>query len=445
VVVPDVSDVLIDLGELPQEGARVPAPVAARRPPRPYRSVLAALAVLLVAVLTGSVQINPPEPPKIVAARAGDTMFVGPDRFYLVSAGPEVPGAVVQNKIVSAYGLPAGNLLSLTTVAVSGAIFDVTSVGHTILVSYQVDTVGAEATVALAAGTQTALWRRPARLLGVSASDGLVLLRENSPQFGSLHWYGIDLASGAVRWQLEQPVRGYITETGYVAGFPRSLITVDVGGHLDLRDTATGTITASTTVPAPSDWSKDGIALWPNGDLVLLGDHRSTTAYTLPGLVERWRSPVDLYSFYVGPSCGDAVCFFSPRDNDMRVLDRATGRDRWVSNRWSYAEQVGLYLLAGANATTGTNQLLDVVDTRTGRVRGDFGAWQSLGEPQADGTVVGLRTDPDDVVSYARLDPARLSTHVLGVADHVSGDCQTTREVLICRRTDASVGIWHLA
>jgi hypothetical protein len=440
-----VSDVLIDLGELPADGARLAAPVAVRRPPRTYASLLAVLAVLLVATLTGSARRAQPASPTVVPARLSDTMFVGSNRFYLVGAGPELGGSVLQTKIIREYGLPAGNLISRTTVAVSGAIFDVTSVGSTILVSYQVDTVGAEATVALAAGTETALWRRPARLLGVSATDRLVLLRENSPQFGNLHWYGIDLVSGEIRWQLEQPVRGYVTETGYAGGFPRSLITVDESGRLDVRDTATGAITASTTIAVPADWAKRGIALWPDGDLILVGDHITTTAYALPDLTERWQRPVDLYAAYVGPSCGDAVCFFSPRDHGMRVLDRVTGADRWASDRWSYADQVGPYLLAGVDGPAGSDQTLDVLDTRTGRVLGDFGAWQRIGEPGPDGTVVGLRERAgDDVVFYARLNPAKLSTRVLGVAKGVSGDCQTTPDVLICRRVDATVGIWRL-
>jgi hypothetical protein len=352
----------------------------------------------------------------------------------------------VQNRIISTYGLPSGKLLSLTSVTVSGAIFDVTSVGDTMLVSFQVDTVGAEATVALRAGTGTAVWRRPSRLLGLSAADGLVLLRENSPQFGNLHWYGIDLTTGDVRWQLEQPVGGYITETGFTGGFPGTLVVVDAAGHVEIRDSRTGRVTSSGTIAVPSDWTSRGIALWPDGDLILVGDHSSATAYALPGLTPRWRTPVDLYASYIGPTCGDAVCFFSPRTGGMLVVDRLTGQRRWSSDRWSYADQIGPYLLAGGDAPAGGSNTLSVVDTRTGQVRGDFGRWQSIGPPDADGTVVALRTQPaDDTVFYARLDPVRLTTDVLGVGDHISGDCQTTDDVLVCRRTDASVGIWPLS
>jgi hypothetical protein len=94
-------------------------------------------------------------------------------------------------------------------------------VGRIVLVSYQVDTVGAEATVALTEGTDRALWRQPSRMLSASAPDGLVLLRENSPEAGDVTWAGVDLASGAVRWSLRQPVRGFTTAAVFTDGFSR--------------------------------------------------------------------------------------------------------------------------------------------------------------------------------------------------------------------------------
>ncbi len=429
-----MSDVLIDLGELPRrDGARRFRPDAGFGP-HTVRTVLAVLTAALLAALAGAAANPRPPRPVVVAARLGDAMFVGADRFFLVH----------QNKLVSTYSLPGGKLLSRTTIPFGGAVLDVTSAGDTILVSFQIDTVGAEATVALTAGTDVARWRRPARMLGVSAADGLVLLRENSPDVGDTHWYGIDLNSGNERWVLAEPVRGFIAETDLNGGFPNRLVVADSSGDLQIRDTRTGRLDASGTFRAPSDWARRGIAMWPAGDLILIGDHTTTTAYGLGDLKPRWTTPVDLYSSYVGPDCGAEVCFFSPRSGGMVVVDRATGQRRWTSQIWSYADRVGPYLLAGADAETGGSHALTVVDPVTGRVHGDFGKWQSLGPPSAGGTVVGLR-QVADTVYYARLDPARLTTEVLGVAEHVSGDCQTTDQVLICRRTDASVGIWPLA
>ena len=152
------------------------------------------MAVVLVVLLTGAVHRGPPAPPVVIAARLGDTMFVGDDRVFLVSrrTGTGRP-RLVQNKIVSTYALPGGELLSRTRSRSPARSSTWSAVDRTILVSYQVDTSGAEATVALTAGTDRALWRHPSRLLAASAPDGLVLLRENSPQAGSLNWFGVDL------------------------------------------------------------------------------------------------------------------------------------------------------------------------------------------------------------------------------------------------------------
>jgi hypothetical protein len=282
-------------------------------------------------------------------------------------------------------------------------------------------------------------------MIGVSASDGLVLLRENSPQFGPLHWYGIDLASGDVRWSLEQPVRGFITEVDGPGGFPRALVTVNLDGVLAVRDAATGAVTAETRIAVPADWPRRGIALWPDGDVILLGDHAGATAYALPGLAERWHTTVDLYTSYVGPGCGDVICLFSPRAAGVTVLDRATGRIRWSSDRWSYGDRAGPYLIAGSGDGTRRGERLNLVDLATGRLRADLGQWRTAGAPFPDGSVVALREQVvDNIVWYGRLDPATSGVRLLGAADDVSGDCGVTSGVLICRRVDGSVGIWRL-
>jgi hypothetical protein len=121
----------------------------------------------------------------------------------------------------------------------------------------------------------------------------------------------------------------------------------------------------------------------------------------------------------------------------------------WSADRWSYADLAGPYLLAaeidGDGDGADADPKLSVLDPATGGVRGDFGAWRTVGVPRPDGTVIGLRAETTlDVVWYARLDPADHGARMLGSAEQVSGDCQTTPAVLVCRRVDASVGIWRL-
>jgi hypothetical protein len=439
----DVSDGVIDLGELPPRGQRRLLPPGARRP-LPVRAVLGVVAVVLLGLLGGAGFRPPPVAPKIIEAKLAETTFVAGNRLFVVSAGEDLFGSVVHNKIVSEYALPAGSLLSQTTVAVTGVIFDVQAVADTILVSYQVDTVGAEATVALEAGTDRARWRHPARLLTVSSEHSLVLLRENSPQFGSLHWYGIDLLTGATRWALEQPVFGYTIEALDRDGFPTRLVTAGVNGHLEVRDAVTGRITAKADVQTPPDWRTRGISMWAADGMVLVGGRAGTTAYSLTDLSRLWDNTVDLSERYVLPHCDDAVCVVGTLTG-VQVLDPVTGRQRWASQTWSALEQVGDYLLADGPVGGPAVEPQAVVDPRTGRRLGDFGDWRSGGDPRPDGTVIGLRQNSgEDVVWFASLNPATLAVRVLGSAERVSGDCRTTTEVLVCRRLDASVGIWSL-
>jgi hypothetical protein len=435
-----VGDVLIDLGE--QHGRLPDVAAPGRRTPRRFRAVLAALSAALLISLTASAASPAPAGPVIVPARLGENMFVEQSRLYVVSAGPGPNDPAVQNKIVSTYALPAGRLLSRTTVAVTGAVFQVTSAGDTVLVSYQVDTVGAEATVAVAAGTGRALWRSPARLLNVRPDGGLVLLRENRPQLGDLHWYGVDLATGRPRWTFAQPVQGYTTEADYVAGFPHRLVTATTAGHIEVRDTATGALVSAADVPAPAGWSRRGVSVWPVGDLMLVGGVGGITAYAMADLSLRWRSGVDLSGSWV-QDCG-AVCVFGYRGG-MQVLDPVTGRVRWAADHWTAAERIGRYLLVNGDKGLEGRYPLAVVEPDTGLLHGDFGEWRSTGAARADGTVVGLRQRiGDDVVFYALLNPETMAVRVLGSATYVSGDCRPTTDVLVCRRIDASVAVWPL-
>jgi hypothetical protein len=350
-----------------------------------------------------------------------------------------------ETKIVRSYSLPAGKLLSVTTVAaVTGPIHDVTAVAGTVFMAYQLDAFGTLATVAVTAGTDRELWRRNAQVVAVSRPDRLVLLRENHFEAGALHWYGVDLGSGALRWTLTQPVDGYIAETDDTDGFPRRLVSLDVSGRLVVRDSTTSAVVAATRIPVPADWARNGVALWPDRDLILVGDHTTAIAYTLSGLTERWRAPVDLYTSYVGSDCGTVLCLFSPGGTGIQVLDRATGRTRWASTRWSYADQLGPYLVVHRDGVTAAP--LEIVDSATGRVRSDLRPWDTVGPVRPDGGLVALRVEPfTGLAWYGVVDRTGRSVRLLGRAERILGDCQTSPDVLVCRLQDASLGLWRLA
>ncbi|MEV6494498.1 hypothetical protein AB0M20_38630 [Actinoplanes sp. NPDC051633] len=410
----------------------------------PVRPVLLVVALLFVALLTGAAHRGPPAPPVIVPARLGDTMFVTGDRVFVVSPGDELLDPPVTTKTVSAYALPDGRLLSRSTVAVFGAIYNVVEAGSVLLVSFQEQAFGAEATVALQPGTDRVLWRRPARLLAASAADGLVLLRENSPQVGNLNWFGVDMTSGALRWTLRQPVRGFTAGADFREGFPRTLISATADGAVEVRETRTGVVIAAARLPVREHPVGSDVPIWPSDDLLLVGVSNGTTAYSLPALQERWHSRADLTGRWLQPACGGAICSLS-WEGGLWVLNPATGVLRWADERWNYADAAGAYLLAADNADSTGVGVISVLDPATGRVLGDFGKWQALGEPAADGTVIAQRKKTsDNIVWYARLDPATQGVRVLGKAERVAGDCQATTDVLICRRIEATVGIWSL-
>jgi len=222
------------------------------------------------------------------------------------------------------------------------------------------------------------------------------------------------------------------------------LITATEAGQVEVRDTVTGTVTATARVPIEPTRAGADVPILIAGDLLMVGAPTGTTAYALPGLAERWHSDVDLTGRWLQQSCGGAICSLS-WEGGLWVLNPGTGTMRWSDDRWNYADQAGAYLLAADDTAGGRTQRISILEPANGRVLGDFGEWHSIGDAAADGTVIGLRElMTDNVVWYARLDSATQGVRLLGKAESVAGDCQTTPDVLVCRRIDASVGIWSL-
>ncbi len=438
-----MRDVVIDLGELPHGTQERVRPTA--RPPLPVRPVMVAAAIVLLAMLTGAVRTPAPSGPAIIPAQLGDTTFTARDRYFVVTPADQRATSRLQNKIISMYALPDANLLFRTPVTVSGAIIQVDAIGDVVLVSQQVDTVGGQATTAVAAATGRLLWRHSSRLIGASPSGRLALLLDTSSGAGPLRWYGVDPASGVTLWSQEEPVTGS-TDLAYGSGdTPARLVTATVAGELTVRDPETGAVTASAVVPAPPEWRLRGLNIWIVDDLVLLGGREGITAYDLTDLRARWESPFDLTQVFVLPVCGDAICLFG-RFGGLKVIDPATGLLRWGTEEWASARRVGPYLLASGNEQPEGEEPLVVLDSRSGNRHGSFGVWFPVGNPLPDGRIIGVRELPaEQRVWFAALDPGTLTVRVLGVADGVTGDCDVTSDVLICRRLDSSVGVWRLS
>ncbi|GAA0800226.1 outer membrane protein assembly factor BamB family protein [Spirilliplanes yamanashiensis] len=424
---------MIDLGVLPHEPA---APSAEPPPPprarlRAWRPFALTLAAVLLATVTAGGRLTPPDRPLVIPAAAGDATLLGGEHYFVVS-GQE------PTRLVSTYALADGALLSRTPLAVAGALTDLRLAGGVLVVSHQADLVGGEATVGLDTRTGGRLWRHPARLTGFSP-DGLVLLLDQPGSVGAQTWTAARPRDGVVAWQHVVPPAA-VTE---LAPGGR-VVTAEVTGRVEIRDADTGRVTAAAQVPAQRQWRDGGINMWADHDLLLLGGPDGIDAYDLGTLVARWHRDTDLSRYFVLPQCGDALCLFG-RFGGLQVLDPATGRSRWSAERWGVAERVGAYMLASLDSGPVWDRPLVVLDAATGDPRGTLGAWQPVGEPLPGGRIVAVRQTPADrQVRYAVIDPATVSVRLLGVADGVAGRCAATTDRLVCRREDATVGVWPL-
>jgi hypothetical protein len=436
-----VADTMIDLGEVQRER---PTPAAVPRPPVPWRALLGAATVVLLALLAGGAAIVPPPGPLVIPARLADATFIDGDRLFVVAQGSRpIVETSVQNKIITTYALPSGKFLSRTPVEVDGAVSNVLEAADTLVVSYQLDPDGSQATVASTIGSGVTLWRRQDGLAGASGQAGIALLSTGYGAQNQAVWQAVDLHSGDIRWTTTQPVDGYTMVTGPIDEYPQYFVTVHADGLIETRDPVTGQVTATRNGP-PVDAHANSI-VWAVGDLAIIGGQAGgVTAYRLPGLSPIWHTDVDLSQTWMQNDCGTVLCAFRPQQGIV-VLDPVDGRLLWQSNRWAYATPAGNYLIAATLNQTADGPAYSVLDPRTGRVLGDFGSWDVAASDGVPEPVYGTYTvRGQDRIYYGVLDPARRSARILGVGDRVSGDCQTSAGALICRLLDASVAIWQL-
>jgi hypothetical protein len=397
-----VSHTLIDLGEVPDHLA---AP--ASRPPVPYRALLGALSVVLLALIAGAAHHRPPQAPAVIPARLGDTFTLDGDLMYVIGSGGVDSFDEVRDRVITTYRLPSVRQISRTTVAVPGTVVNVQQAGDTVVVGYQLDASGGQATVAYPAGGGPMLWKQSSRFVAASPADGIALLS------GDAGDVAVDLATGRERWRVDRPGAGFLAETGAGRGYPDWLVAFS-DARLHTWDAHTGRPITSATVPSDH---LDGM-IWPVSSFLLINVGASGfDGYRLPELRRLWHTPVDLRQSWMQTDCGSVICTFR-QQRGVSVLDPADGHLLWDSDRWAYAEPLGPYLIATSGAEG--SPALWVLDPATGHVLGDFGGWQGLGV-SADGRIWGKRDVPGHYeVYYGLLDPADRSVEVLGRADRES-------------------------
>ncbi len=420
---------LIDLGEL-NDDHRPEQPVRRRRPGSGAWG-LAVVLVLALLVLAASVPAPGRETVVVPAGLGADRVVVGD---VLLVVGPR--RAQGSQRAMTAYRLPTGARLWQASLPVGGEFWGGTTRGDLVLVTGHSPQEQRSTTVALDVRTGEHRWQRPGG--AVDLADGDVLLAESSVEGGHL-LRAVDACCGTPRWEVRLPLGEVRYRFAGQQGMDR-LVTRDPEGRVEVRDT-TGAVLATADLSAGGDdhWSIDIV-----GDLLFVSASNApeVTAYGLDRLDRRWQATVPASVF--ATDCGAAICFLS-RSGAVRAVDAATGRPVWSLEGMSDVSVLSGQMLAARFEISGSNRPdLAVLDPATGAVRAELGRWELVRSSRTEEPLVGVRPHPDGGLFVAELDAVAGAARPLDVLPGAAGDCEVAGEYLLCRRPDASLGLWPL-
>jgi hypothetical protein len=464
--------VVIELGE-----GRVP-PRLDRPAALSVRAHLPAATIALAATLLLATGSASPGQPAVVETRIpaalGDAMEIVGDRLYVIPPDPGFPDGRIRP--VSAYQLPGGQRLWQTRLPVRGTVRNTFVGDATLLISAQAEST--VQTVALDTGSGQVRWQRPYIAIGLSASGRRAVTVGGTPGPAPVPQpvEAVEVRTGQPVWSYAVPIDGWhylsyglppattaaeaaaagLAGSGQAPAAVRSVVAQPTG-HVVVRDLETGQVTAagelgpragtSSPIPLPifqvagdlllADWANDG--------------RRMASAYDLVTLDLRWRQQLSLSTEYVSADCGGQLCVFAG-SGGLRVLDQGTGQTRWSDPRWALAETLAGTLLVHAWQLPVPGSWSAVVDPLTGRVLLDLGRWITTRSAWAGGCRldgcggVGLPAVRLDSTAgrawFGTVDLVSLAIRVLGSASDVSGDCRPGADWVVCRRANASIGVW---
>ncbi|MFC6017117.1 PQQ-binding-like beta-propeller repeat protein [Plantactinospora solaniradicis] len=450
----------IELGELgaePQHDRVGPGESASRPGRRRSRFLRAGLPAVLVGLLVTMSAGNPfPGPWREVDVPAplGAMVLADGDWMFVVSG----VGTSTSGQELAGYRLPEGTPRWRMTLP-PGDVGQPLLLGDTlVLASYsEQSSEGRNRVTAVDATTGSISWEREASVEVFSGTGDLVVWAgpegwqppdglEPDPAkhrpAGTLEV--VDPASGKPRWSLPTPV-GARRAYNYAAfGEVAQMALILPSGRVEIRDLSTSAVTGTGQLPPPPAdrpdvyWYVDFV-----GDLLVVHEERSVTAYGLAGLDRRWSMPRDDSLEYGPTTCGAHLCTYL-RDNGVRVWDDRTGQLRWSDPRWTSLSPVGDVFIATAAPESSTPYLQYAVDPATGRVLAELGSWQLVDDGSEGPRLLGIRIDSDRRAWVAEIDTTALRTRLLTVLPGVSGECGLVAETLHCRRVNGSVGLWQL-
>ncbi|MFV2100205.1 PQQ-binding-like beta-propeller repeat protein [Micromonospora sp. LOL_024] len=425
----------IDLGELTEPTD----PPAARRRPRPGSRRLWAAVVALGALLT----LAGAAPPArrihaTVPAALGSDLFLTQDQVFTVTPLPHVTDG---SQELLAYPRPeraTGTPQRLTPrwrvpVPIGNRVYRVESVADGgVLVSMASEATGTSETLHIDARTGQERWRAP----GVAILDepGRALLRT----FGNLatdRLRAVELATARELWSI--PLSVASVDYRQRDGLLDTIVLSALDGQVVVIDPETGAI--RHRLPAPEDNPAGYQQAAVIGDLVVVIRNSNTvTAYTVEGLIRRWRTTVPTATYVT--SCGPLLCT-GLAGGGLTALDAATGAVRW------HEEDAVDVLLTGdrtALVLADDTREMATLDVTTGAVVADHGAWELVARYEYAPRLFAVRQVPDVGLVLARLDPTRDRARPVDVLAGAAGDCRSRYALVACRLHNGDFGVWQL-
>ncbi|MEV6346170.1 PQQ-binding-like beta-propeller repeat protein [Actinoplanes sp. NPDC051851] len=431
-----MAEALIDLGRV--EDAPVEPP-----PPRSWRPVLAAAGALLLVLLGGAAAPVHPPAPAILPGALGDQLIVTDETVFVVGAASE-SGEAVRSHPLHAYALPGARPVSASTIAVPGVIFSIQPAGpDLLLISARNEADNVVTVIAVRPSTGETLWRRAGITVGVSETAGVAVITtdgvpRSDDEYAVSYWHVVDLETGTSRWSVRLASGEQAVTDGAVRE-PRRLYVLRTG-RLSAYDVRNGRVVAQVPVPgiAPGE-----AALWPVGDRVLVTGEEGGT-YTFQGdeLTPVSHVARGMSGYFAPAECDGLLCVYT-ETNRVAGLDPETGAETWSAPFDGFAAYRDGAVISTATAD-GTRPRLLKSDPVTGRRLAELDGWSPVPGTASGPFYVQHVQLGADRYWFGVVDPVTFRVAVLFSGEHLAGDCRFTETALVCRRIDASVGVWPL-
>ncbi|MEV0807904.1 PQQ-binding-like beta-propeller repeat protein [Micromonospora sp. NPDC050200] len=421
---------VIDLGEL----SRTAEPVRPSRPPRPVgRPLPVALVALLALLSLAGAAPGPPRPARLAVPAIAETgPLVAGDLLVLPVPITTASGTLRE---LTAVGLADGRIRWRSPLPVGHQPVVLAEVGGDVVVT--ADPGGEPVSAVLDRASGRVRWRQAG--VAVPTGDGGLLLEDAEPDRIAVR--GVDVGSGATRWSavIGPGTIGYRHDDRGIT----QIVLVTHSGRVEVRDRDTGRLAVAFRVPPARGSVHDTTRV--AGDMLLIdGDQGQLAGYGLDTGSLRWQVPFDPDTSFA-QACGDAICVGQPPG--VRVYDPATGRLRWVDDRWYPAWLVDGRLLAVSY--DGERESFGLLDPATGRVLAALGPWQLVASKVSGGRLVERPLLVTRAVSGGRqlLGELDVGTGEVRARDVLPGGwelCSHRGRTLVCRRSNGEFGVWRL-